>query len=323
MDPLILNNVTYQLFFAQADPRSRWEAAQTLLLPADGGPEMIRNLPLGECISVEILGPSPQPVLVKIDPVQLPDVPVVYQQMLFVPGQALADLPVLQKALTDRIAEHNRTQLRQQGDRPQLSIVASDLLSMAAMHPYLPCARLWEKMGRDVSPGQRKAARAELEEVKLAAFAEVRLGRVNKLLIELSDKGYALLNRPVPRRHGGGGILHRHAAHWLKWAGEKRCFKSAIEYLVPGTSHRADVAWLTPEGTEVFEICVESFDNLAGHARACFCSAATVRAMTVVTSVKSGLAEARQVLVSDEQVRQHLDRIRFEVLESFTGELEL
>lgn len=323
LNQFVRNNAAYQVAFTPADHQSLWETAHTLLIPSQDGMKMLKTLSVGQCIAAESLGSYPHPVLVTVDPAHLPEVPLQYQQLPFIPGKTLAEVPEIKQALDQRIAEFNCARARQKQAAHQLNGLGHDVLSLAVLNPYLPWARLMEKMSRDVSPGQQKTIREQLEEARFATFGKVRLGQHSKQLIEVTDKGYEYQNRPIPARHGRGGIVHRHAAHWLAWLGTKRGLKAVIEYLV-SAGHHVDVAWLGPNICECFEICIECLEsNAVHHALACFGGDQPVTALTVVVPLKSDIGRAQRFLEAEDQLAPFRDRIRYETLEAITKELSL
>lgn len=322
VSPFVRNNATYQIAFAPADPNTLAETAKALQIATQYGYRMLSTLPIGQCIAVETLGTYPHPMLVTVDPVSLTDNPAQYQQVPYVPGKRLANLPNLKAALDKIIAEHLRTYARQKQAKRLIPPVAHDLLSLATMNPNTPWSILCDKMPKPISAGGRQSAKKALEDAGLAKFVTMRYGKTSKLLIEPTAEGYAYLNRTVPARHGRGGIEHRFAAAEICRAGQAKGYRTAIEHLVPGSSpeHHVDAVWFTPDGTQAFEVAISCFDNLSMHAKACLNSESGIINLTVVVSLKTDISKAQSVLESDPDVLPFMNRIRFETLDSITKE---
>jgi hypothetical protein len=222
------------------------------------------------------------------------------------------------------VEEHRKASKRQRDDTPtELDQYAMRLLRLAVENPYAPVARLFDALGKMRFEAQA-AVREMLEDEGFAAFEEVRIGRSNRLLMDVTAKGYEALGLPVPQENKGRGtITHRHFAHWIKFHFEKQGRQAHIEWLVPGTNHPADVAVQLENGWGVFEICVTAFDNLVSHMKACFEGSKAVAHLTIVVATGAQMKELKKSLRSDFVFTMYADRISFDVIENYmTKELE-
>jgi hypothetical protein len=163
------------------------------------------------------------------------------------------------------------------------------------------------------------AIRKYLEEKGYAKFEEPRIGRSDRLLIDITPKGYEALGLPVPDQNKGrGSITHRHFAHWIKLHFEKEGYKAYLEWKIPGTNHPVDVAVQLEKGWSTFEICITTFDNLLSHIEACFeKSTVVVESLTVVTATKTKLKEVKKVIQSNPMIMTYAARIKFDVIGNY------
>jgi hypothetical protein len=236
----------------------------------------------------------------------------------YTPAMSLSEAPHVLADLDAAVEEHTKAGKRQKDDTPaERTQYTLKLLRLRVENPYAPVARLFDAMG-DLRFEAQVAIRETLENERLAAFEEVRIGRSNRLLMDVTDKGYGTLGLPVPEENKGRGtITHRHFAHWIKQHFEKQGHKAHIEWLVPGTNHPADVAVQLENGWEVFEVCVTCFDNLVSHMKACFEGSNAVAHLTIVVATRAQMNELKKSLRSDFVFTMYADRISFDVIQSY------
>ena len=317
LDPVslhILNSMTHHFIFKMSDAASRVAAASALDLP-NGADGLIPVLDPGECL---VRTPSwPHAVLGKIDFVApCRGVEPQYVANLHVPAQRLQDMPAALEAADKLIAEHRKGQQRRaQQQHAGLRPLARKLLHIASLNPYWPVARLYELMGKP-APAIQKAIRAELNDQEYAAFELVRLGKRNVLLIELLGPAWALLGVPPVKLQGRGTLAHRTFAAWIAMVGERRAYEAKREWIVPGTSHPADVAWKVGESWEVFVVVVTCEKNLADHFKAIFVqSQCSIAKATVVAAQKGKLGGLKSQIASCSEFTGQIEYLPVEVFE--------
>jgi hypothetical protein len=244
--------------------------------------------------------------------------PVEYESHPYTPAVSLAESPQVLADLDVALKEHNRTMERQSPSKESPTRqLAMQLLRLAASNPYVPVARLFERLDNP-TPKTQIAVRTYLEDEGCAKFEEPRIGRSNKLLIEITLKGYETMGLPVPDENKGrGGIAHRHFAHWIKLHFQKEGREAYLEWVAPGTNHPVDVAVPSANGWDVFEICVTAFENLVRHIEACFKESKVVQSMTVITGTQTKLNEIKKAIRSNPMMMPYGARIRFDVIESY------
>jgi len=298
------------------------EAQRVLQLPP-GAEQMCPTLKPGHCLFLENQGAWPHAVWAKVDylaPDRCRD-PVQYDTVPFIPSRPLSEMPGVEEALKKRIDDYNRRKLeRHQAKAGTLGKNAANLLYTAIPHPWVPVARLWEMIGTVPSPTAQKTAQRQLENNKLAEFAVLRAGKRNTLLIEVTDTGYRAARQEPPKDRGKGKREHRHMAHWVVWRGERRGYKTAIEWTVPGTTHPADAAYFHDGLVELFEIVSTCDKNLLSHLEACF-SAEDVASVTIVAGKKTTLKAIKKNLDSQLDLAPYLDRIFYLAAENLIKEL--
>ena len=318
---MILTNASHYFFFAMSDGDSLREARQTLLLPphAEG---ILPCLAPGECL---YRGPGPWPHAMLTTLNYIPSSryprPETYDTHDFIPSKRLDELPHVQEAVKKLIAENRNTRLRHaRTKQSDLSENARKLLDLAGIHPYRPVARLWPDIG-DVSPTVQAAVRKEIEDRGLASFAEVRAGRRNQLLIEVTDNGYHYLGKKPPTRRLRGGIVHSHFSEWIRMCGVKRGYKAYTEHILPGTTHPVDVAWKVNGKLRGFEIAVACQRNLGSHLTACFLECDVVDTVTIVAAPKRIVADLRKIIDAEPALRPFAHRIQYQSIETYIKEL--
>ena len=244
-----------------------------------------------------------------------------YDTHPYIPAKSLAEMPELLTALGSLSAQGKRTRVKQvRAGNVGLPQLARRLLMAASLFLYHPVARLWEKIGTP-SPAIQAAIRDELESRELCKFSELRIGRRNTLLLWITKTGWQLLDTDGPRKTGLGSHPHVTLSQWLRMVGEKRGYKAKTEWVVPGTNHPCDAAWLINGKWHALEVVVACESNLASHVRACFVKSDAVASLTIVAPLKRALQRLRNGLEANPEVAPFLDRIRFQVLEPYMEEL--
>jgi hypothetical protein len=324
IDPFVLSGAQYQLIFRQSDYESFSLAEKTLDLPRGSG-AFLRTLPAGVCLFQMAQLGWPHAMLLKIDQVsscrQPP--PEKYDTHPYVPARRLEEMPDVLAKLQQMVTQGNASHARKvRAAAKTVSKHGRALLDVASLHPYFPVARLWEKIG-GVSEGARAIAHTELAKQRLALLKPVRIAKSTVLLIEITDAGWQLLNKPAVAGAGRGGIVHVHFANWIRMVGEKRGYKARCEYVVQGgtTSHAVDVAWLRDDEVHVFEIVVTSEGNIASHIDACLRQTTPVTSLTIVHAEAKELCAIRRQIESDIALAPFLPRLRFEVIQPYMKEL--
>jgi hypothetical protein len=230
-------------------------------------------------------------------------------------------MPGFGDALKRQVDEYNRRKLeRGRAKAGNLGKPAATLLHTAVPHPWVPVARLWELAGTVPSPDAQKRAQRQLLDHGFAEFGLLRAGKRNSLLIDPTDQAYRADGMDPPKHRGRGDIQHRHMAHWVAWLGERRGYKTAIEWIVPSTNHPVDVAWLHDGLADLFEIVSTCERNLLGHLEACF-SAKEVATVTIVAGQKSALKAIKTNLDTELVLVPYFDRIRYLPAEDILKEL--
>ena len=299
------------------------EAQRILQLPP-GAEQLCKSLKPGQCLFLENQGAWPHAVWAQVDylaPDRSPE-PVEYDTLpSIVPSRPLGEMPALQEALKQKVDEYNRRKLeRYQAKSRTLGKHAARLHRTAVAHPWVPVARLWEMAGTVPSPAAQKTAQRQLEDLGFDKFDLLRAGRRNSLLIEPTEAGCRAESQEPPRHRGRGDNPHCHMAHWVVWQGERRGYKTAIEWTVPGTSHAADVAHFHDGLVDLFEIVSTCESNLLSHLEACF-SAKEVASVTIVAATKSELKGIQKDLESQPALAPYLDRVFYVPAESILKEL--
>ncbi|HUW13427.1 MAG TPA: hypothetical protein VM537_27135 [Anaerolineae bacterium] len=299
------------------------EAQRILQLPP-GAEQMCQSLKPGNCLFLENQGAWPHAVWAKVDYLA-PDrsrEPVEYDALpSIVPSRSLNEMPAVEDALKKEIDEYNRRKLeRYRAKARTLGKHAASLHRTAILHPWVPVARLWETAGTVPSPAAQKTAQRQLEGLGLDKFDLLRAGKRNSLLIEPTEAGFRAERQEPPKRRSRGDIKHSHLAHWVGWRGERRGYKTVIEWTVPGTSHIADVAFLHDGVADLFEIVSTCAKNLLSHLEASF-SAKEVATVTIVAGQKVALKAIKKNLEAQLVLAPYLDRIRYLPAEDLIKEL--
>jgi hypothetical protein len=313
VDETLLNSVTHHVIGRMPTEDDVTIARKTLQLPSNSQ-SIIGALEQGEFV-VRIPGPWPHAVLTKVDYVP-PDRDVVptYDANVHVPAQRLADMPDVLAAADQLRKEHERGGLRRaQQKHGQMRDLARKLLNTAAEHPYWPVVQLYKLWGDAPSFDVQKAIRRELEERKYAGFADVRVGRRNLLLIELTPEAWEFLGEPPVPLRGRGKLPHRTYANWIAMLGARRGLNTVVEWTAPGTSHAADAAWEIESGLwHAFEVVDKCDANLQGHLAALLLAPdVRVSQVTIVAAQKSSLKGIEKRITVCSEFDTVKDRIHY------------
>ena len=314
---LIRENATTHLMFRCSDSRARAEAAATLMLPPYG--ELtLDHLEKGQCL-IKQIGPWPHAMKGQIDYMPPSRVHVTkYDTHPFIPPKRLWEIPSVKQFVDSRNEARKKTGKDKTDTQPPHHQIAMKLLQLRAANPYAPVARIFEAIG-DIDRKLQKTVRDFIEEKHYAEFEEVRIGRSNVLLTEITTEGYKAVGLPEPGGNKGrGGITHCHFAHWIKFHFEKKGCKAYLEKVLTGTSHPVDVAVQLDNKCNVFEICITARDNLASHLEACFeKSTETVESLTIIAATKNELKKIEETLRLNMFTMQYAGKIKFDVIENY------
>jgi len=321
----VLSNATNYYIFRLNDAESIIEASRTLMLPPMGELSL-NSLQPGECL-VKQIGPWPHAMIGKID--YMPPCrtkPDSYDTHPYVPAKSLEELPEVQQLLQKTIAGHRRTSLRQarqsKGTQP-LGKLSRTFLDYASLpkHQYEPVRILFGHLGK-IPPATQLAVIDELRRNKLAEFERFRAGKSFIRLVNVTDSGWAFLQKKPSSKSGKGGTVHSHISHWCYLVYLKRRYeKSVLEWLVPNTNHACDVGYKMNAKWHGIEVVVDCFENLSDHIKACFIASDAVETLTMVTTQKSIWPRIQNIIISDPQLVFMLNRIKFEVAETYMREL--
>ena len=227
--------------------------------------------------------------------------PIDYELHPYTPAISLSEAPEVIADLDAAVEEHKKAKKRQTDTKKSgLDQIAIKLLQLRAKNPYLPVARLFEKLGKLRFQAQI-SIREKLEEKGLAKFEEVRIGRSTMLLMDITNDGFKALELSIPTENKGrGSIAHRHFAHWIKYYFEQKGCKAYLEKVVPNTSHPVDVAVETEDGAKYFEVCITAFDNVLSHIQACLENTdIAVESLIFVVGTKTRLQKLKKLIQSN------------------------
>jgi len=314
---LVLENATHHIMFRSSNYESAVLTAQTLMLPKHGILSL-QHLEKGQAL-VKQIGPWPHAIKVQIDSMPPSRVHItLYDSHPYLPAKRIHQLPaVMEAAKALRDAHDKRKQRRIDKDK-EIGDKAKTVLKLAIAHPYVPVARLFDKIG-DVNFSTQKAIRREIADEELAEFAEVRIGKTTMLLIELKDAAYRLLGQepPTGENRGRGKLVHRSLAHWIKQYLAKQERQAFLEWVVPGTNHPVDVAVEAGELWDAYEVCVTASDNLGSHIAACFEVSQVVRKLFVVTTQAQIAKQLRQQVLAEVGLKPYISNIVFESIQNY------
>jgi hypothetical protein len=322
---LLLANTTDLYAFRLTDMESVYDASRTMMLPPKGELRL-NSLQPGECL-VRQTGPWPHALVMKTDftpPCRTQ--PVKYDTHPYVPSKRLSELPDLQKALAAKIADSRSITLRTPAPktaRLSLSKLARLFLDYASLPEYAsaPVFVIFGRMGTP-SPATQLAVMHELEQTGLMVFMNVRIGKSNVRLQEVTEKGWAFQRKPVPPLGGKGAMDHRHYERWIfKWAVHKDYEDRAIEPQVPGTSHFGDASFRKDGKLYMVQVCAHCASNIPSHVRAALIESQAVDVLLFVTATKGQWGDIRARIMADPELVFCIDRIQFDVVETYMKEL--
>lgn len=316
----VLNSIAHHFVFRNPHDDCAEAGTRALGIPR-GNQRLIQALEPGECI-VKLSGLWPHAMLGRIDFVPpCRDFTCASDANPHVPAQRIGEIPAFRQALEQLKGQYLNASQRQEEKRyGKLCDDSRQLLMLASVHPYWPVVRLFDLMD-EPSPLTKKAVLVEIRN-HYAELARVRIGRKNLCLIWLKDAAWCLLGKPPLKARGGGGLAHRTVANWILMVGRKRGYEVAAEWVVPGTNHAADAAWSVEGRWHTFEIVITCATNLEAHLDAMLLAAALpVESVTIVVSQKAILRQMKQQVQAFAKSASYLDRVRFEVMDTFEGEL--
>ena len=315
----ILRNTCYTFVFNLTDSESVYAAVLHLQLDRRCS-RMLGSLLPGQCIFRQTQASWNNAMWCQMDyvPPARNIGPIEYEPHPFTPAMSLSEAPEVMADLNAAVEEHKNAEKRQtDAKKSDLDQIALKLLQLRAANPYAPVARLFEKLEKLRFEAQI-AIRQMLEEKGFADFEEIRIGRSNMLLMDVTAEGYEALGQPVPRENKGrGSISHRHFAHWIKLHFEKKGHKAYLEWVIPGTNHPVDVAVELENHLSVFEICVTAFDNVLSHIKACFEESDVVECLTFIVGTQKKLKEIKKLVQENLIFSSYADRIKFDVIEHY------
>lgn len=317
----VLNNATDQFMFRMTDADSTHKAARTLMLPPRGELRL-NSLAQGECLTRQI-GPWPHAMALKVD--YMPPCrtqPTRYDTHPFVPSTRLAELPHVQQALARKVADSRAMVLRRsaQKARPrQLSKKARPFLEHASRSENLfaPTHVIFKQIGNP-SPATQLAVIRELERAGLMVFAQVRIGKSNVRLQEITEEGWAFLHKPAPSKGGKGAMAHRHYQHWIAECSVRRGYQDChIEPHVAGTTCYGDAGFTKDGKRYIVQVVVHCDSNITSHVRAALIESNAVDVLIFVTPIKSRGDDIRARILADPALVFCMSRIQFDVVETF------
>ena len=198
----------------------------------------------------------------------------------------------------------------------ELEKISIKLITLWANNPFTSVARLFERLGNFHYTMQIKI-REFIEHKNWAEFAETRIGRTTMLLMELTEKGYDVLQISMPRgNRGRGSLSHRTFAMWIKSFFVNKGYKAYLEWIVPNTNHPVDVAVEFENHYEIFEICVSATNNLVTHIDI-FEKNPDIKKLTIVAGTKTELAEIKKFMKNNLLLARFQDRIELDVIENY------
>ncbi len=315
----ITSNTTYHFIFNQSDPASAQEASRVLNL--GDGSRLLGSLQPGECIFKESQGSCSYPMLIRThyeEPSQSRR-PEAFDRSLWVPGKGLLDpeMKPLADALNKHIAEHKATKKRQ---LPQVQSGPSDLALKLLELWYEDhlnfVVRLFEKMG-NVSFSAQKRIVAELEELQLAVFEDLRLGSRTFRIMELLLKAFELLGKDPIQIGGRGKLRHRFMANRIKRSAEMQGKTAHLELIIQGTTHPVDVA--VEEGNQLllYEIIDACTGNIGEGIKSSFTNPELIRSLTIVVTQKSICKKLKAQVAAEMPLFPHFDRVKFETFANY------
>ncbi len=311
----------YTLAFCSIDPDSVFKISKSLFIK--GSERLISNLPKGQCVFRQAENWS-QAFLAQIDYIapgrKLKNLN--YPKWPYIQTKSIHDIEPVINLVNQYIMHMKRVKGNQDRQQKGLSENSKKLLALAYDNPYTPVARLFDKM-KKVSFSVQKAVREEIEKHELAKFEEVRIGRKNVLLIEITDTGYEYLDREPPKQKGRGELVHRHFSHWIRILHNQKGQKAWIEWQVPNTKHPVDAAALNENGKyDLYEVSITATENLIPHIKKCFTNPDIVNSLTIVTALKSKTKKLEKEILSELALTPYIEKVKFEVIDTYLKEIK-
>ena len=321
---LVLSNATDHFMFRMTDSQSVYEAGRTLMLPPKGELRLNSVQP-GECL-VRQIGPWPHATVAKVD--YMPPCrqrPQEYDTHPYVPSKRLRELPHVQEALAQKIAESRKPALIRTHGRtvtPQLTSNERALLGHMTLHEYEPVRLLFRRMG-EISPSTQKKILNRLARAGLIETAQTRAGKSVLRLAYPTKDGWEYVKARSKFRPLRGGLVHTHVCRWKQALDIKRgCDESRCEFPYPNGHGSSDVGTRIGDTLYFTEVVIECTKNLRQHARDCFADTAlNVQTLTIVTLLKSQQDKLHRQLISDPELVRFADRIVFVTVDQILKEL--
>jgi len=315
----IKRNTYYTFVFSQADAESVYRTCRHLQLDLKCQ-RLLGSLLSGHAIFRQSQASWTNAMLVVIDYI-VPARnlgPIEYEAHFFAPAIELSEAPEVLSFLNAIVEEYKNTEERQdKAKKSDLDQLAMKLLQLGVENPYIPVARLFERLDKIRFQAQIDI-RQLLDEKKLARFEETRIGRSNMLLIDITDDGFKSLGLPIPDGNKGrGGIAHRHFAQWIKQFYENKGNHVSLEYVLPNTNHPVDVAVQSQNHWRCFEICVTAFDNVVSHIKACFEESDVVECLTFIVGTQKKLKELKKLIQQNLIFVSYADKVKFDIIENY------
>jgi len=317
----VINAARYKMVMTMDFAPSVNMAAATLMLPP-GAEAIIPALPAG--CGLFRSKHWRHPLLTKVDyvPPYRGGVPT-FDHNPHVPSKTLDEIPAFAKALSVRSSRKETYSAEEvAGEMKGLRPEARNLLVKASLHPYWPVHQLY-KLGDVPAPQTQFEIRKELKDHGYAEFEQARIGKRDVLMMMLTAAAQSMVGEPPLELRGRGGITAKHIGAWIRMVGEARSYaKSVVEWVIPGTNHPADAAWLTDRQWQVFEVVVECAANLAEHvAAALLQSPEPVAGVTIVATQDKLLKPLRSAVESSTRLWPVLDKVSYSGAEVYLKEL--
>lgn len=314
----ILNNIQNLVILRQEAPGSLARALRGLLLPVQAA-GLLKSLERGDAV-LRIAG-WPEPVLghVTFVPPHRGSTATPDPQLDVVPAQRLTELPALRDELTFATGELGRTRKTSEETPEKIMAHVHDVIAEWVRQPGKPLARIWNALEIE-SPSKQAAIRKMLGS-KFAELHDERFGSAKVAILLPNTAGCALVERGPLRGLGRGEIVHVHGAWWARDWALKQGYEAVLEWLVPGTSHPADVGYCARGKWHVIEVVDTCFKNLADAIRASLLVSKAVETVTIVTKLKSEHARVRRALAANDLVpvmgRVHLSTFDYYLREVY------
>lgn len=323
----ILTNTTTTIIFSLADADSLREVDRMLML--EGGARCCPSLSPGQAIYRETRSSWPEPTLIQVDNYSMnaDGVPPAVDVLLgIIPARPLGELPQVRQRLK-QLRDRNRIETAAAVAAPapeeirapvELSKNAVAALEAWAADPWRPIARIWEQLGIEKATKAHELIFGELLELKFIELKEARIGRATNAFMEPTVAGWEFLKSTLRGKRGRGGIVHCSIAHAICAIERRRGHDAEVEFVVPGTTHAADVGVQRVTG-EIFlyEVVDEASDNLDHHLVAAFLASTAVTSVTIVTLQRKFQPALQKKLAADPLIAPLLDRVQWAEADKF------